>query len=198
VTGLIFFGVVIAYVALFWGVAAKVKSALARVATIAVALLIPFWEFPIGYWNLHLHCRNESGNHISKEFAPSPSIVLDFTFPQRPREVMTLGFDIVEYASGNKITRYAKSGDGMTETIHEAAISQIEYRREIVKPLPWNLERYDHVVARRSDGKIVARQTDFNWRGTWWEKLLNARVLPGGQCAGARDTALISALPRKN
>jgi hypothetical protein len=196
VIGLIVIGAIAVYIAAAWLIISKTGTPIGRVAVGLLAIAIPFWEFPIGYWNLLRQCKNEGGNHISKDFQPSPSIALDFTFHQRPRELMTLGFHIVEYSSGDKFTRFTRNGDGMTESIHDSSISQLTYRREIVKELPWNLDRYDDVIVRKKDGATVARQTDFRWRGMWWEDALNARVTPGTRCAGVGGIPLVSVLPQ--
>ena len=193
--GLLVLGGAAAYVGIFWFVISKARNRGERISAVVIAFLIPFWDLPIGLINYYQHCKNESGNRIEKGFAV-PDSILFYDTSYKPREMMKLGFQVVEYATRDKVTRYTKDGEGMLESFHKSPISQISYRYGGWTPLSWNLDRSDYVVVRASDGKTVARQSDFSWRGTWWEALSRIRLVSLSRCAGATDEPLLETLAR--
>lgn len=193
--GLIVLGLAGAYVALFWLITAKANGWGKRIGVLAVAIAIPFWEFPFGYWTLLQHCKLESGIHVGNEFTPSDSILF-FNYAYKPAEAAALGYKTIEYLSQGNVIRYTRVGEELEKSTHRQPTSKISYRAEGWQELPWGVARYDYLVTRLADGKVVARQTDFNWSGLYWERALRVWITPQPRCEGAMNASLLRSLPK--
>ena len=51
-----------------------------RIAFIAIAVGLPFWELPYGYYNFQKLCREEGALRILESIAPQESICVDYPF----------------------------------------------------------------------------------------------------------------------
>jgi hypothetical protein len=192
--GLIVIGVVVAYVAIFWFVIAKARNRGERISAIVIALLIPFWDLPIGYLNFYQHCSQEGGIYIDKEFRAPDSILIGESSAYRPDTVLKLGFKTVEFKDREDIIRFTAGVDKVAKSIHTTPISLLKIEYSGHKLLPWNLVRTEQIVTRLKDGKVVAKQTDFSWRGMWWEVSTRVHVISPTQCYGVREKSLLASL----
>lgn len=192
--GLLILGGAAAYVALWWFVISKARNRGERVSAVVIALLIPFWDLPFGYFNFYRLCSQEGGLHVDKELRAADSILLAESTAYRPEDVLKLGFKTVEFMSRGQVIRYSSSPAGVLRTTHTQAISPLVYEFSSNKPLPWNVVRSDYEVKRIGDGKILARQTDFGWNGMWWESNFRVQVTSARHCSGVPSKSVLLVL----
>ena len=48
--------------------------------------------------------------------------------------------------------------------------------------LPWRVLRNDVLIARAKDDRVVARQSQFQWAGMWWQEQASPVLGRGGVC----------------
>jgi hypothetical protein len=189
-TGLIFFGVVIAYLTLFGTVAAKARDWRLRVGTIAVALLIPFWEFPFGFVNYQSHCARDGGVHLSASFPPSTTVLIELSAGYTPNEVVRHGLKTVEYRSNTGITRFSSGAAGFSKSSHPSPSAVVLIERTSKDKLPWNLERTVLSARRVENGEVLARQTAYHWIAFWWQRGVGPILGSGFDCGWESDSLL--------
>jgi len=190
--GLLIIGAAVAYVGIFWFLAAKAQIIGVRILTILIALAIPIWDMPIGLLKVHQLCSSEGGVHTDKDLQPTDSILVDENAGIRPADVLKVGFKTVEYISREGVLRYSMTATGLSSSLHSVPVSTLKYQFGGQKLLPWNLTRTDFLISRLSDNRVVARQTSFGWRGTWWEVASRIQVTSVGACPGVWDKPLLS------
>ena len=189
--GLLVLGGAAAYVAIFWFVIAKARNRGERISAIVVALLIPFWDLPFGYANFYRHCSNEGGVRVSKNLQAN-TILVDQSAGYTPEEILKLGFKSVEYLATDKVIRYEPALKGVTKSTHPSPLSTLRVHSPGSKPLSWNLIRHDYFVSQIDGGQVVASQTDFEWRGMWWQVSGAPLFGHGGFCLGVNDRPMLS------
>jgi hypothetical protein len=194
VTGLIFFGVVLAYLVAVYVIFARAKHWVVRTSIVLVALAIPIWDLPIGYIKFNELCSEQSGVRLEAAFLPTDSILIAGNSGYGPEKTLKIGFKTVEYLSEGKVLRFTRSGDELNKTVHDVPNSLLQFQFNGVKPLPWNLSKSEFVIARVRDGQVVARKVDFGWRGMWWESTLGLNVTPGLRCTGVAELDLLGKL----
>ena len=192
--GLLVLGAAAMYVALWWFVISKARNRGERISAVVVALLIPFWDLPIGYINFYKHCSQEGGIYIDKEFRAPDAILIGESSAYRPDTVLKLGIKTVEFKDREDIIRFTLDANKVARSIHTTPISALKIENSGHKLLPWNLVRTEQIVTRLKDGKVVAKQTDFSWRGMWWEVSTRVHVISPAQCSGVREKSLLASL----
>jgi hypothetical protein len=190
VIGLIFFGVVIVYVALFWFIAAKARNLWTRIATVAVALLIPFWEFPLGFVNFQSHCARDGGVRLSASFPPSTTVLIELSAGYTPNEVVRHGLKTVEYRNNTGITRFSSGTAGFAKSNHPSPSAAVLVERTSKEKLPWNLERTVLSARRVENGEVLARQTAYHWIAFWWQRGAGPILGSGFDCGWESDSLL--------
>jgi hypothetical protein len=195
VTGLIVIGFVIAYLTLFWVVAAKAKSLRVRIATVAVALLIPFWEFPVGFANFQSHCIRDGGVHLSVPFPPLNTVLIEISAGYTPNEVTRHGLKFVEYRGTNGITKYSSGATGLVKSNHSSPSAAVLVERTATDKLPWNLERTVLSARRIENSEPFAHQTAYHWFAFWWQRGMGPIFGSGFDCGWEPDS-LLAALAR--
>jgi hypothetical protein len=196
--GLLILGGIVAYVWFFWVIATRFKSFWARAATTLVALLIPFWDFPIGLANFYQHCARDGGIKVEKDFHLGDSILLGKGGRFRPEELIKVGFKTVEFENRNEIIRYTATENGLVKSTQTHSISPIRYESSGWESMPWNLQRLENVIKHVADGKIVAKRTDFSWDGMWWERHVGFRGSPWSHCGAVPQKSLLIILKNVN
>ncbi len=167
--GLTVLAVIAIYIGVFAYIVVHARNRAEKIAAIVVALAIPFWDLPFGYFNFYHHCSQDGGLHISKDLPALNAILIDPSVGYRPEDVLRFGFKTVEYANSSETIRYTADASGLSKSIHSAPISPIKIQYSGNQMLPWNLIRSDYIVSRVDNGQVIARQTDFKWRGLWWQ-----------------------------
>ena len=192
--GLAVLAVVAAYVAVFGFVIAKARSRTEKISAIVIALLIPFWDLPIGYLNFSRHCSEDGGIKVNKGLPATDAILVEASAGYTPEEIFRFGFKAAEYLSPTGIIRYTAGEKGVVKTAHPSPKSALKIQFNGEKQLPWNLVRSDYIVTRLDSGQVMATQTDFKWRGMWWQ-VSGAPIFGYGiSCLGARDLPMLAVI----
>ena len=167
--GLIAFGVLIAYIAIWWFVIANLDRHWAKAIAIVIALAIPFWDVPIGYLNYSAHCASDGGLAKVAEIPPFKSIYLAHSIGRSPEKLIEAGLEMVEEPKyGTSVVRSRRTPGGAIEKTEVAkAESDLRIRYIYHDPLPWHLLRQELVLERNSSGQVVLRATSYTWLGGW-------------------------------
>jgi len=194
--GLTVLAVIAIYIGVFAYIVVHARNRAEKIAAIVVALAIPFWDLPFGYFNFYRHCSQEGGIHLSKELPPSSAILVDSSSGYTPNQVLRFGFKAVEYEASGQIIRYVRESQDIVKSTHAAPISALRVIFAGHKILPWNLTRTDYVVTRLDNGQVVASQTDFQWRGMWWQVASAPLLGDGGRCRRPSDEPMLAVIAR--
>jgi hypothetical protein len=171
VAGLVILGVLISYIAVFWFLAVNASKA-KRIVLVAVALLIPFWDLPIGFIHFRLHCR-DGGLHTLASPPHADSILLKPGVGYRPEYLAKFGFTTIEYeTSPVRLTVYSVTDKGLQKSTSSNSTSTLELSQTYRTPLGWNVLRNELTLSVRGGGQPIARHTNFGWLGPWWYKEL--------------------------
>mgnify|MGYP001606019129 CR=1 FL=1 len=60
----------------------------------------------------------------------------------------------------------------------------------------YDVVQHDYVVSQIDNGRVVASQTDFEWRGLWWQVSAAPLIGHGGFCLGAKDRSMLEQIAR--
>src|SRR5439155_16090899 len=96
VTGLIIFGVIAGYVTLWYYVVKAARNRTQRIVAVLVAVLIPFWDLPIGYFEYQRYCSSEGGIRVYERVPPQDKIYFESTPSSFPEDMLKQGFKVVE------------------------------------------------------------------------------------------------------
>ena len=166
-----------------------------RVAFFVVAVGLPFWELPYGYYNFQRLCREETRLQVLEKIMPQEIACADYPYATLHKVLLSSGFRTVE--TGGKtgeIRRFAARSDGgIEESIQQRLESNycLSFQNNI--RLAWRVLRHDQLITRVSDRKIAASQSRFSWLGMWWQEVLQPILGRGGECADVKNRS-ISAL----
>ena len=138
-----------------------------RIGAVLVAVLVPFWDLPIGYMHFQSECKSEGGLRILGSINAQRAVCTEASFGDAPQWLMKGGFDVVEFRSGEKTIRYTR-GNG---EIHASSVGSLVSRycmaiKQDGRP-EWNTYRRDLIVRDVEAETVVAQFTSFNWRGSW-------------------------------
>ena len=166
-----------------------------RIAFVAVAVGLPFWELPYGYYNFHALCREQLGLQTFEKIAPQEVVCADYPYVTLHTELLRSGFSAVETrGKAGEIRRYDAKPVGSISGIAQQKLTSnfcLTYTNNI--RLPWRVLRHDQLIASAQDGHIVARQSRFSWAGMWWQEGVRPILGRGGECS-ADANPTISAL----
>ena len=183
------------YIAVFWFLVRALEQKWAKGLAILVALAIPFWDLPFGYYNYREHCANDGGLHLRQQFSPVTSILIDPSTGYTADQLLRRGFKIVEVnEASQKITRYVVEGNGIKSENTEKITSSVRIRTHRNQVLPWNVVRHDVVVSLVNGDNVLVTHSGFHWRGVWWQ-VVGAPMFGTGPFCHTRDTdAVLTAL----
>ena len=183
--GLAFLAFIAAYVVLWWFVVQKARNRGEKVAAILIAVLIPFWDLPIGYYNFQAHCREDGGVHYIEKIAPQKSLYFATITAVRPDALLKSGFDAVEFAkpNGAGILRFSSGAGGkiQSEEIQKPS-SPLRVSAKFNEEFPWNLFRHEQVLEDRESGRPLARAREYVWLGGWIQRRTAPMLTPAGRC----------------
>ena len=167
-----------------------------RIAFFAIAVGLPFWELPYGYFNFQKLCREEGALRILESIAPQESICVDYPFDTVAEGMLKKGFVSVEARdkSGgvSKFVRTPRGDIGKATT--DRVTSEYCVTRAFVRGLPWRAMRNELIVVRNSDKRVVARHSDFVWFGMWWQEAALPVLGRGGECRHDGISSVATAL----
>jgi hypothetical protein len=155
-----------------------------RIAFFALAVGIPFWELPYGYYNFQKLCREDGSLKIIEPIAPQQSICVDYPFETAALGMLKAGFVSVEARDKNGVVvKFLKAPSGDVEKVKkDRVVSGYCVTHAFVRGLPWRIMRNELVVVRDSDRRVVARHNDFVWFGMWWQEAALPVLGRGGEC----------------
>jgi hypothetical protein len=170
VAGLLIFGLLFAYVALFYYMAKHVPTRALKIAAIVVGLAIPFWDLPISYLSYRRQCDEHGGLNILGQPPKTESILLDPGVGyESTRLFAKYGFTKIEYVTPSGIVSFTKTKDGIQKSTQAKPTSAFKISRNYGERAGWNATRRDLTLSRVDDGKVVARHSEFFWHGMWWQ-----------------------------
>ena len=168
--GLAVLAVVAAYVAVFGFVIAKGRNRPEKISAIAIALLIPFWDWPIGYYKYHVYCRDDGGIKRFEAFPPQKSLYFTYFAGYRPERLIKAGLETVEYRKpdGSGVIRFSQSTNGTIQSIEsKSPASTARVRLVPDERLAWDIRRQEQVLEDSRTDKPLVRATRFSWSGGW-------------------------------
>jgi hypothetical protein len=155
-----------------------------RIAFFAIAVGLPFWELPYGYYNFVKLCKDEGGLRVFAEIAPQRTICADYPFDASAQTLNRFGFATVEARSktGEVIQFIGAASESIPQTKAKSVSSDYCVTFVNNNVLPWRVYRHDFVILRSKDGSIVARHSVFDWAGMWWQQATSPILGNGGGC----------------
>ncbi len=153
-----------------------------RIAFLVVAVGLPFWELPYGFYNFQRLCNAEARLLVFDKFPPQDSICIEDLDSGLYWGLTNAGFKRIEVTGrSDDIGRDTSSG-----RVVRIARPDIKSGYCLVskanQPLPWRMNRHDVLITRVGDDRIVARQSRFSWAGMWWQEQLRPVLGSGGSC----------------
>jgi hypothetical protein len=170
VIGLLAFGLLLAYVALFYYLTTLAPTRRLKVGAVVLGLAIPFWDLPISYLSYRRQCEVHGGLNILGERPKTDSVLLDPGVGYESTRLLTkYGFTKVEYATPSGIVAFTKAKEGIRKSTEAKPTSAFKISRNYGEPAGWNATRRDLTLSRVDDGRVVARHSEFFWHGMWWQ-----------------------------
>jgi hypothetical protein len=167
-----------------------------RIAFFAIAVALPFWELPYGYYNFEKLCKEQAGLKTFEPIQPQRFVCVAYPFDSGAPFLLKAGFSVVEArdktGNVNRISR-APSGEFESAKLNRVT-SEYCITYAFVRGLPWRVMRNEMTVSRESDQKLVARHSEFVWFGMWWQEAATPVLGRGGQCRGDAIQPISTAL----
>ena len=186
------------YIAVFWFLVRALKRKWAKGFAILVALAIPFWDLPVGYYNFYSQCARDSGLQVAKNLSPSESILIDSSAGFTPEEASRFGFKVVEYESGGQILRYTKDGNRLSRSTHATPVSRFKIQLTDNELLDWHLVRSTYFATRLDSKETVARQVTYRWLGMWWQAAAGTFFGSGTECGVSQAPSIMYVVAHGN
>jgi hypothetical protein len=167
-----------------------------RIAFFAIAVGLPFWELPYGYYNFQKLCREEAGLKIFENISPQESVCADFPFETSAKDLLKFGFSSVE--ARGKVGDVRKflniHGTEMSDRQSGRVTSTYCITFANNNHLPWGMIRHDFLITHADNGHIAARYSVFDWFGMWWQREAKPILGRGGECRSDPIPTIISTL----
>jgi hypothetical protein len=172
------------WVAITTGIAYFFSTWTTRVIFVAVAVAIPFWELPYGYYNLRKLCNEQGGLRVIEPIPPQRSICADHPSDSTAQAWLADGMDFVEARDKRgmvtKLTRGPKHS--VTRSNADKILSEYCVTHAWINNLPWGIQRGEYVVTKATSQAIVARHSEFSWSGMSWQRAASPILGRGGHC----------------
>ncbi len=194
--GLLIFGVAAGYVVLWYYVFKAARTRALRIGTVLVAVLIPFWDLPIGYFEFQRYCWTEGGLHVYERISPQDKVYFVSLPSDSVNEMLRQGFKVVEVfrADGKGIVRHELREGKVTSELVTAPESVIAVYITRNEKLSWNVYRYQHVARSLRNNDVVARHTGFTWHGGWLKESISPVFQGRLSCAAPFSDPLTAVL----
>lgn len=165
-------------------VAIFIRNWWARVAFVALAVGIPFWELPYGYYNFQKLCREEGKLQVFEKIPPQKTVCADYPYVTLHKELLKDGFASVEVRTKTGEVRIYAANQTVDAPIGTARNITSSYCMTFANNnrLPWRVLRHDVLIKHTSDNRLVARQSRFDWSGMWWQHATMPVLGHGGYC----------------
>jgi hypothetical protein len=167
-----------------------------RIAFFAIAVGLPFWELPYGYYNFRALCGDEGGLRVFEKIPPQETVCADFPFENSARDLLKFGFSQVEArGKGGDIRTFPGNlGSGPSNQPMGRVSSAYCITFKNNNHLPWGMIRHDFLIAHADNGHIAARHSVFDWFGMWWQQMARPVLGRGGECREDPIPAIVSTL----
>ncbi len=153
-----------------------------RIAFFALAVGVPFWELPFGYYNFQKLCSEQAKLQVFEKIPPQDSVCVSDLDSGLYSGLIRAGFARIEVTGRtDDPTRDAASGRVFRIKKQEAKSSYC-YSYKANNHLPWRLLRNDVLITRANDDHVIARQSQFLWGGMWWQEAARPILGHGGVC----------------
>lgn len=163
-------------------IACFIKNWPGRIAFLAIAVGLPFWELPYGYYNFQRLCDTEARLLVFEKIPPQDSICLQDLDSGLYAGLTNAGFKRIEVTGkSDDSKRDAQSGRVLRMARSSIKSNYCLGFQENIS-LPWRISRGDVLITRVNDNKVVARQSHFSWAGMWWQEQLRPILGFGGTC----------------
>lgn len=161
-----------------------------RIAFFAIAVAIPFWELPYGYYNFQKLCQEETSLKIIEKFLPQDSVCIEYFDLGLYRQLVQAGFGRIEITGrSDNAKEYAANGRVVLTSREQAKSSYcIVFENNI--SMPWRVLRSDILIDHAREKRVVARQSEFYWAGTWWQEQARPVLGRGGFCSRETNDAV--------
>ncbi|MEO8145362.1 MAG: hypothetical protein ABI654_14220 [Betaproteobacteria bacterium] len=180
-----------------WTVAAAIVARFipnwpGRIAFFAIAVGLPFWELPYGYYNFRKLCDEETALKVIQKFQPQDSICIEYFDLGLYRQLVQAGFTRIEITSRSDNAKEYASNGRVFMTNREQAKSPycLVFQGNI--SMSSRIQRSDAVLVRVVDNFPVAKQSDFRWDGTWWQKDTQPILGFGGWCTSSLTAPILA------
>jgi hypothetical protein len=182
------------YIGIFWLIVRALKHRWAKALALLVALVIPFWDWPIGYYHFREQCITEGGLHVKRSFPSVWAIAVDANLGYRGEELIKKGFQVIEIVQPNgNVRRY--SIDEKSSSSFRPTVMVYTKRNQL---MPWHLLRNDVSASIASSGEVLATHTAFHWQGMWWQAVAAPMLGVGNFCHTTDEASLITSLLKGN
>lgn len=166
---LLILGVAVGWVALWLYIFKHAPNRAARVGAVLAAVLIPFWDLPIGYFEYHRHCATDGGLRVYESIKPQDKVYFETLPTDFPEQLLKQGFKVVEIRrfDGKGVERHEiEQGKVVFRTVMSPE-SVVAVSRLTPERLDWNIYREGFVAHSLRGTKALATYTTFSWHGGW-------------------------------
>ena len=180
-------GVVALYFGLCFFVVRALPTIWARWVAVLVAIYLPFWDVPFGYYAFGSYCIAGAGLRKYSEIEPQTTIYLEgvaVATREETQQLLKEGFRVVELrpSGSGAVEVVRRSVTGVEErTTAKAPSSLFGVRASGGQRLSWGILRDDIEAYRVRTGEVVARYSQFRWR-FWLQKLSPPLLGSAGHC----------------
>ena len=163
-----------------------------RIAFVAVAVGLPFWELPYGFYHFRKLCSEQLAFEVFEKIVPQDSVCLEYFDFGQYNQLVRAGFSRIEITGrSDNAKEYAASGRvQMTNRDQAKSPYCITFRNNI--RLPWSVSRADILVERVRENLVAGRQSSFTWTGMWWQAQASPVLGRGGVCSGMSNEAIVA------
>jgi hypothetical protein len=154
------------------------------VKIIVVALLvgIPFWELPAGYYNFRKQCLEQVSWRAFEPIPPQESICVENLDSGLYANLTQSGFSRIEVTGGSDDNKRDRASGRVVRTVGKEVKSTFCLGFSNGEFFPWRISRYDLLVTKVGDRRVVGRQGQAIWAGTWWQAAMHPILGNGGMC----------------
>ncbi|MCC6212283.1 MAG: hypothetical protein IT513_14700 [Burkholderiales bacterium] len=169
-----------------------VPSWVGRIVFFTALVGIPFWELPYGYYNFYKLCKWEAKLLVYEKFPPQVSICIDDLYTDVYAILARLEFTRIEVSGKTNLRESAIANGKLVRVKRGEESSAYCFATVSNIQLPWGILRFDSLVNRASDNRVIARQSGFSWVGMWWQKVLRPIFGHGGHCGAPLENVFLA------
>lgn len=178
-----------AYVGLWYLLIRALPNKWAKAAVALLALYLPFWDVPYGYYNFQKLCKSEGGLHVYAKIAPQTAVFLEPSASVSPEYMFKQGFTVVEHpVLDGQVARVFATAPSETQYVSRAALFS-NYGIRSAANDDWRerrMVRRDLFAYSLKSGTSVAQKTDLRWF-LWIQGLVTPMLGTGWRCPSSGE-----------